>query len=598
MLHSLASRIIFVGFIVSVNLICLSVLLLSASNSMISSFEWNAHRQKITEVVTETLSDLREAQAEERGYLLTTDPSFAKDFDDRVASALAKVNTLEQLVQDNPIQHERAQSLQVATNERLDTLIKQIALARQGRFDEARSRVIVGQGRVNMAIIAQKADEIRQTEQELLIAREATARAHATWNRNLVVGGCLIIVLLVNGLLYFVLNGMRRSVSQITRAMSDFGNGNRTVRVDARMGCTEFDILAHGYNTMAERLDAAMQAQEASDYKLLQANAELKRNNEAMELLGEMAHRLQAARTSSELSAIICAFVPRVLPGIPGALYTYNHTTNQLERIAHWGSHTPVGRDGLHPSSCWALRLGQSHSVNSPGGDVICQHVDSDICIYHCEPLFASGEVVGLLYLQSHVAEENRFRLVALVENIASALVNQNLQKDLLEQTIHDPLTGLYNRRYMEEALNAEIATASRNNTALSLIMADIDHFKRINDEFGHDAGDMVLRTFANEIQNSFRSNDIVCRFGGEEFLIITTYHPLNSLIQRVEELRLSLSRLELYYNGQALGKITMSFGVTTWDKSLPTETTAIIRKADAALYQAKKDGRDRIVVG
>ncbi|MFT8371290.1 CHASE3 domain-containing protein [Acetobacter sp.] len=180
MLHSLASRIIFVGFIVSVNLICLSVLLLSASNSMISSFEWNAHRQKITEVVTETLSDLREAQAEERGYLLTTDPSFAKDFDDRVASALAKVNTLEQLVQDNPIQHERAQSLQVATNERLDTLIKQIALARQGRFDEARSRVIVGQGRVNMAIIAQKADEIRQTEQELLIAREATARAHAT----------------------------------------------------------------------------------------------------------------------------------------------------------------------------------------------------------------------------------------------------------------------------------------------------------------------------------------------------------------------------------------------------------------------------------
>ncbi|PAK78694.1 diguanylate cyclase [Acetobacter fabarum] len=598
LLHSLTSRIVFVGSIVSVNLVCLSGLLLSASNSMISSFEWNAHRQKITEIVSETLSDLREAQAEERGYLLTTDPSFAKDFDDRVASALAKVNMLEQLVQDNPIQHERAQSLQIATNERLDTLTKQIALARQGRFDEARSRVIIGQGRVNMAIIAQKADEIRQTEQELLIAREATARAHVTWNRNLVIGGCLIIVLLVNGLLYFVLNGMRRSVSQIVRAMSDFGNGNRTVRVDDQMGCTEFDMLAQGYNTMAERLDAAMQSQEASDYKLLKANTELKRNNEAMELLGEMAHRLQAARTSDELSAIICAFVPRVLPGIPGALYTHNHTTNQLERIAHWGSSTPVGCEGLHPSSCWALRLGQSHSVNTPGGDVSCQHVDSNVSIYHCEPLFASGEVVGLLYLQSHVAEENRFRLVALVENIASALVNQNLQKDLLEQTIHDPLTGLYNRRYMEETLNAEIATASRNNTALGLIMADIDHFKHINDEFGHDAGDMVLRTIANEIQNSFRSNDIVCRFGGEEFLIITTSHPLNTLIQRVENLRASLSRLELHYNGRVLGKTTMSFGVAMWDKSLPTETTAIIRKADAALYQAKKDGRDRIVVG
>ncbi|MCP1243921.1 diguanylate cyclase [Acetobacter lambici] len=229
---------------------------------------------------------------------------------------------------------------------------------------------------------------------------------------------------------------------------------------------------------------------------------------------------------------------------------------------------------------------------------MVCQHVESDVSIYHCEPLFASGEVVGLLYLQSHVEEENRFRLVALVENIASALVNQNLQKDLLEQTVHDPLTGLYNRRYMEETLNAEIATASRNNTELGLIMADIDHFKHINDEFGHDAGDMVLRTIANEIQNSFRSNDIVCRFGGEEFLIITKSHPLHTLIQRVEDLRASLSRLELHYNGRALGKTTMSFGVAMWDKSLSTETSAIIRKADAALYQAKKNGRDRIVVG
>ncbi|OUJ14148.1 diguanylate cyclase [Acetobacter okinawensis] len=596
MLHSLTSRIVFVGSIVSVNLVCLSGLLLSASNSMIASFEWNTHSQKITEIVSETLSDLREAQAEERGYLLTTDPSFAKDFDDRVAAALSKVNMLEQLVQDNPVQHERAQSLQIATNERIDTLTKQIALARQGRFEEARSRVILGQGRVDMAIIVQKAEEIRQTEQEQLIAREATAKAHVSWNRKLVLGGCLIIVLLVNGLLYLVLNGMRRSVSLIVRAMADFGNGNRAARVDDKMGCTEFDMLAQGYNTMAERMDAAMQAQEASDHKLLQANAELKRNNEAMELLGEMAHRLQAARTSTELSAIICAFVPRVLPNIPGALYTYNHTTNQLERIAQWGA-IAVGCDVLHPSSCWALRLGQSHAVSTSGGDVVCQHVGKDVSIYHCEPLFASGEVVGLLYLQSLVAEENRFRLVALVENIASALVNQNLQKNLLEQTIHDPLTGLYNRRHMEESLNAEIATASRNNTALGLIMADIDHFKHINDEFGHDAGDMVLRTIANEIQNSFRSDDIVCRFGGEEFLIITASHPLDALVQRVESLRDNLSRLELHYNGRTLGKITMSFGIAMWDKSLPAETAAIIRKADTALYQAKKDGRDRIII-
>ncbi len=223
------------------------------------------------------------------------------------------------------------------------------------------------------------------------------------------------------------------------------------------------------------------------------ANAELHRNSETLrergsviELLGGMSHRMQAARTDDELAQIIKVFVPRVLPNLPGALYAHNNSRNCLVPIASWGG-TAVAAEGFAPERCWALRRGQSHSVAEAGRDIVCGHVGADE-LYHCEPLLAGGEVIGVLYLQGRIEDENRFRMAVLTENIASALVNHRLQRSLREQTIRDPLTGLFNRRYMEETLKLEIARAARAGTPLSLVMCDIDHFKRFNDEFGHDA--------------------------------------------------------------------------------------------------------------
>jgi len=216
---------------------------------------------------------------------------------------------------------------------------------------------------------------------------------------------------------------------------------------------------------------------------------------------------------------------------------------------------------------------------------------------YHCEPLLAGGEVIGLLYFERLIESDERFRLTAITENIASALVNHRLQRDLREQTIRDPLTGLFNRRYMEEALGLEIARAARGSDLLCLVMCDVDHFKRFNDEFGHDSGDALLKAIAAEMQRHFRDGDVICRFGGEEFTIIAPGATVASLAARVEHLRTEVQKVAVRHGGRTLGSITMSFGVAQWDPGMHQEAAILIRKADEALYRAKREGRNRVVL-
>ena len=141
------------------------------------------------------------------------------------------------------------------------------------------------------------------------------------------------------------------------------------------MGSNEFNRLARGYNAMADQLEFAVADQVESEQQLQVVNAELQRNSETLrergdviELLGGMAHRMQAARTDEELASIIRVFVPRVLPDLPGTLYAPNNSRNLLIPIAGWGG-LEVSPDGFAPDQCWALRRGQSHCVTEPGRD-------------------------------------------------------------------------------------------------------------------------------------------------------------------------------------------------------------------------------------
>lgn len=214
----------------------------------------------------------------------------------------------------------------------------------------------------------------------------------------------------------------------------------------------------------------------------------------------------------------------------------------------------------------------------------------------------AQGEVMGVLHLRYNPLAADRATLlnerlaVIFAEHIALALVNLKLRETLRNQSIRDPLTGLFNRRYMDETLDREILRAKRNEHPLAVIMLDLDHFKNFNDTFGHDAGDLILREVSALLKKYVRGGDIVCRYGGEEFTIIAPEISLEIVLPRVEALRLGIKQLNVRHRGQPLGTITMSFGVAMFPEH-GADGETLLRAADRALYCAKDEGRDRVVV-
>ena len=178
----------------------------------------------------------------------------------------------------------------------------------------------------------------------------------------------------------------------------------------------------------------------------------------------------------------------------------------------------------------------------------------------------------------------------------ALVLDNAQLREMLREQSIRDPLTGLYNRRYMEETLKQELKRATRHLHPLGVIMLDIDHFKRFNDTYGHASGDRLLRQLGWFLQNHIRGEDVACRFGGEEFILIIPDTSMEAARQRAERLRQDVRKLRVQDDGQYHAGITLSIGIAISPQHGRT-TENVLAAADAALYRAKQEGRDRAVV-
>ncbi|MBB4616012.1 diguanylate cyclase [Sphingomonas abaci] len=576
-------------------------LLADAAHQTGRSFRWVIHSAMIIETTDEALGDLREAESGQRGFVLTHDLSYARTFDERINSAAANMARVVALTTDNPVQHARARAIARLMAERTIALGRPLKLGRAGDFAGARAFIASGRGRELMDAITVRTQSFLDEERALQTVRVEAAERRLARSQRLSLAGASTLAILLLLACALLIRGIRRPLAAMMQAMTELGRGQKA-RIAEGMGSREFTLLARGYNAMADRLELAVAKQATSEQRLQVANIDLQNQGEALrerndviELLGGMAHRMQAARTDEELAQIIRVFVPRVLPDLAGALYAHNNSRNLLVPVAYWGGLT-LSPDGFPPDACWALRRGRSHCVLEPGADIVCGHASGEE-LYHCEPLLAGGEVIGVLHLRGRVPRESRFRLTVLTENIASALVNHRLQRSLREQTIRDPLTGLFNRRYMEEALALEIARASRSGQPLSLVMCDVDHFKRFNDEFGHDAGDAVLQAVSAEMRNRFRDGDVVCRYGGEEFTIIAPGTDATALLNRVEQVRLAIAELNIRAGGQRLGATSMSFGIATWTDAMDRDGTTLIKAADAALYDAKRAGRNRAKV-
>jgi diguanylate cyclase (GGDEF)-like protein len=232
--------------------------------------------------------------------------------------------------------------------------------------------------------------------------------------------------------------------------------------------------------------------------------------------------------------------------------------------------------------------------------------------------LVASAQWVGLIYLSVFVVSGTVlnwpsflafFFFLTTLSLLSNFVIEQDIQeiheqarilsireKQLKEESIRDHLTGLFNRRYLDETLERELHRAERNQSSLGVIMLDIDHFKVCNDTYGHAAGDVFLVELGKILKTTIRHADIACRYGGEEFLLILPDAVLDVVLDRAENIRMQAAALRVDYNGVALDPLTISVGVSMFPQHATT-CTSLIKAADDALYQAKRTGRDRIVV-
>jgi diguanylate cyclase (GGDEF)-like protein/PAS domain S-box-containing protein len=357
-----------------------------------------------------------------------------------------------------------------------------------------------------------------------------------------------------------------------------------------------------------ERKRAEREIDEANQH-LKSSLTELERRNQETTLLNEMGDLLLASISPGEAHAVITQYAQRLFPDDSGAVFAISASRDLVEAVTVWGQ-TPPRNRVFATGDCWALRRGRLHSVDAAHNRLVCNHViPADAVGYLCVPMMAAGEALGVLHVQygernvsqpqeveERQAESKQRLAVAVAEHLALALANLNLRETLRIQSIRDPLTGLFNRRYMEESLEREIRRAARNQKPLGAIMIDLDHFKRFNDTFGHEAGDTLLHAFGVLLQKRLRGEDIACRYGGEEFVLILPEAPLEVVRQRGDELCERAKHLDVQHLGRALGAVTLSIGIAVFPEHGGTPE-AVLRAADSALYRAKKEGRDRVVV-
>ncbi|MBC7876124.1 MAG: diguanylate cyclase [Anaerolineales bacterium] len=344
-----------------------------------------------------------------------------------------------------------------------------------------------------------------------------------------------------------------------------------------------------------------IQLQEANE-NLNNEKAHLEQYNRQRDIMATMTGLLQASLTVNEASEIVSTHLKLLFPDCDGAVYLLN-PSGLLEPSAVWGESESLNVT-YTVNECWALRRGKTYRFGAHMPNPACAHVEKNIPSHAlCIPLSAQNENLGNIHIASKnnqdieliLTEEQNF-IEDIANSFALALGNLRLRERLHSLSIRDALTGLFNRRYLDETLPREINRAERKKSQVGILFFDIDNFKKFNDTYGHDAGDLVLKTMSEVIISIIRESDVACRYGGEEFIIILPDTSIEIAEQRAETLRNKVSLMKLDHNGQDIGKVTISIGVASYPQHGETRDT-LIKSADIAAYLAKTGGRNQVVV-
>jgi diguanylate cyclase (GGDEF)-like protein len=517
-------------------------------NRLVVLDRWTLHTNDVLGTLERISGAILEAETSSRGYILTGNQSRKLQYQvyvDRIQDLLA---SLKKLTSDNPLQQERLEKVGGLITGKVDNLGSSMtAMETEGFQIEQQSRM-TEEGALLMSMLRTNIKEIANEEQSLLVKRRGVGQETLDLLVYLQWAGAIVTVAMLSLMLLFA----RRETATRKKAAAVID---------------------------AESID-------------------LEAANKNITDLSTMTELLQSSSSLIEAGDILASYGGKLFAGDFGGIYVLNHSRDLLEPLALWGA---CPNEPFTPDACWSLRRGQPHLVKSQQ-DVKCKHATDGAECYICVPMAAQHETLGVLHLgltsKSAVAamDKTRAKASSMAAQVALALRNLQLRQQLREMSIRDTLTGLLNRRYLEESLLKELSRAHRKDLPLSVVMIDIDHFKTFNDTFGHQAGDTVLKELGQLFQKHVREGDFACRLGGEEFTLILPELTKEAAFRRADKIRLEIKKLQLVSGAQSLGIITISAGVAAFPADGET-SELLMAAADSALYSAKKMGRNRVEI-
>ncbi|GAB3388628.1 diguanylate cyclase [Massilia agri] len=519
------------------------------ANDTLDALKTGASKERAYNAV---LTLLKDAETGQRGYLLGSDESFLEPYKAGVGGMPAALDELRRLAA--PEERALVEKVAALSEAKIAEMAETIRLKKSGQAQAAVDRVASQRGKILM-------DELR-----VLLGRQLGALAeHRSQLRE-----------------------------EITAAL----RYNIALAIGASLACLVVigSALYIAARSLRERSDAARQAQTlAASNALLAEQAAVRA--ERLSLTAQMLQALDSVKSPLELGQVLPVFLRQLLPETSGAVYLYRNSRDFLEPKAQWGM-GDTDMDLVTPDDCWGLRLGRTHRAAN-GHDLCCAHGHSGSAagVQICVPMISQGEVIGLMVLHapSQQATGVEPELVATVaEQLGLAVSNVSLRESLRQQSTVDPLTGMYNRRFFDESLKRELLRARRTRTACAVVMVDLDHFKRINDTYGHEGGDLILKAAARVLLERVRASDIASRYGGEEFVLLLPDCSADAALKCAEQIRHALTGLAIPYLGQTIS-VTASLGVAAWPQHADGEQE-LLKAADLALYEAKKSGRNRVV--
>lgn len=345
-----------------------------------------------------------------------------------------------------------------------------------------------------------------------------------------------------------------------------------------------------------KNLNLASQLSESNE-ELINKNSQLERHEQDMIIINQMNEKLQLCKNSIEAHLVIKIAAEQLFFDFFGGL-TITDTSGSQILVSQWGDRQTL-KTQFSSDICWGIRSGNKYIIEDHQINLFCNHYIFQPEKSCCIPLIVETKTLGMINFNFSekvtITNYNMQVMTVFGDAVKLALTNIQLREKLQSEATRDPLTNLFNRRYLNETLSREIHRIIREKNALCFAMLDLDHFKKLNDTYGHEAGDETLKYIANLLMNLVRESDIVCRFGGEEFSLIFINTTLDKILPLLEHIRQEIEHAKIYFQNELLHPITASIGVAQAPEQGET-VHDIIRAADIALYSAKHAGRNRVM--